>query len=242
MYYAILSDIHGNMVALQSIILDMQQFDIRGIILLGDLIDYGMESNEVVSYIKNNNDHEIVCNIWGNHERAILLQDYSKFSSQRGVDCAKNTAKLLSIETKEYLENCMVKDGIKEFKINNKKCLSVHGSLEDHYWKAISPDDVRGDYCKYDVVFSGHSHYSHMFSKFYNAEDPDRRNKHAVMFINPGSVGQPRNHNPRVQYALADFGSMSVQLRAVEYDVESAMSLYDGNVDSFYKNRLRNGI
>ncbi len=215
--------------AFQSIILDMQQFDIRGIILLGDLIDYGIESNEVVSYIKNNNDHEIVCNIWGNHERAILLQDYSKFSSQRGVDCAKNMAKLLSIETKEYLENCMVKDGIKEFKINDKKCLSVHGSLEDHY-------------CKYDVVFSGHSHYSHMFSKFYNAEDPDRRNKHAVMFINPGFVGQPRNHTPGAQYALADFDSMSVQLRAVEYDVESAMSLYDGNVDSFYKNRLRNGI
>lgn len=242
MYYAVLSDIHGNMLALQSIVKDMQCFDIRGIILLGDLIDYGMQSNEVVNYIKNSIDREIVCNIWGNHERAILFQNYSMFSSQRGVDCAQNTAKLLSIGTKNYLENCMVTDGILEFKINDKRCLAVHGSLEDHYWKAISPDNVRGDYCKYDFVLSGHSHYSHMFSKFYDVEDPDRRNKHAVVFINPGSVGQPRNHNPKAQYAVVDFESKSVQLRAVEYDVGTAMSLYDDSVDAFYKKRLQYGI
>ena len=52
--YAILSDIHGNMYALEKVVEDMEKYNIEGIILLGDLIDYGMQSNEVVKYIKEN--------------------------------------------------------------------------------------------------------------------------------------------------------------------------------------------
>ena len=62
------------------------------------------------------------------------------------------------------------------------------------------------------------------------------------MFINPGSVGQPRNHNPKAQYALLDTKTMSVNLRAVSYDVNKAMALYNGSVNRFYMDRLKNGI
>ena len=123
-----------------------------------------------------------------------------------------------------------------------RKALAVHGSLEDRYWKAVGPENVRGDYSSYDVVFSGHSHYTHMFTRFYDHADPERRNKHAVLFINPGSVGQPRNHNPAAQYALLDIRTMTVVLRAVPYDVEAAMASYDGSVDDFYRARLKTGV
>ena len=68
------------------------------------------------------------------------------------------------------------------------------------------------------------------------------RNKKAVLFINPGSVGQPRNHNPNAQYALLDTDSMGVELRYVKYPNDKAMDLYDGNIDDFYRLRLKNGI
>ena len=71
--YAILSDIHGNLFALREVANDFE--DIDYIILLGDLIDYGMQSNEVVEYIKENFSSKIICNIWGNHEKAILKED-----------------------------------------------------------------------------------------------------------------------------------------------------------------------
>ena len=92
--YAILSDIHGNLFALKEVIDDFKDIDF--IILLGDLIDYGMQSNEVVEYIKENLSSKIICNIWGNHEKAIMTQDFNHFSSKRGVESAKFTINLPS--------------------------------------------------------------------------------------------------------------------------------------------------
>lgn len=238
--YAILSDIHGNLFALREVANDFE--DIDYIILLGDLIDYGMQSNEVVEYIKENFSSKIICNIWGNHEKAILKEDFNHFSSQRGVDSAKFTNSQLKDEVKDYLNNDLVQEGKFEFEIGDKKVLAVHGSLNDYYWKAIFPDNVNGDYLDYDIVLSGHSHYPHIFHKFYDADNPDMRNKKSVLFVNPGSVGQPRNHNPDAQYAVLDSESMSIELKSVKYPKDKAMELYDGSIDDFYRKRLENGV
>ncbi|MBO4637538.1 MAG: metallophosphoesterase family protein [Clostridiales bacterium] len=240
--YAIISDIHGNLSALGKIDEDLRNYDIEGIILLGDLIDYGMQSNETVGFVRNNWSDKIICNIWGNHERAILTPDYDHFSSSRGVECARYTASVLSPETVSYLNGELDHSGTNELIIDGRKILAVHGSLEDPYWKSVCPDNVRGDYSPYDIVLSGHSHYSHCFTKFYDVDDPVMRNKKAVTFINPGSVGQPRNHNPKAQYALLDVSSMNVIMRAVSYNIDAAMALYNGQVDEFYKTRLKNGV
>ena len=238
--YAILSDIHGNLFALEEIINDFK--DIDSIILLGDLIDYGMQSNEVVEYIKDKLSSKIICNIWGNHEKAILTEDFNHFSSQRGVESAKFTASQLNDEVKDYLNDELIHEGKLEFELDNMNALAIHGSLLDNYWKAIFPDNLNGDYCDYDIVLSGHSHYPHVFQKFYEVDNPDMRNNKSVLFINPGSVGQPRNHNPNAQYAILDTETMSVELKAVEYPVDEAMDLYDGSIDEFYQTRLKNGI
>ncbi|MBO4915167.1 MAG: metallophosphoesterase family protein [Oscillospiraceae bacterium] len=240
--YAILSDIHGNLFALEAVARDMERFAVEGIILLGDLIDYGMQSNEAVEFIESKWEDKLVCNLWGNHERAILTPDFTRFSSQRGVESAKHTATVLTEKTRRYLCDCLVREGHTELVLAGRRVLAVHGSQEDVYWKAIAPGNLRGDYCGYDLVLSGHSHYSHFFQTFYETEDPDRRNRHATFFINPGSVGQPRNHNPAAQYALLDPATMSVDLRAVEYDVSTAMLLFDGSVDDFYRARLKYGV
>lgn len=240
--YAILSDIHGNLFALKEVINDLNNQNIDSIILLGDLIDYGMQSNEVIEYVKDTFLEKIICNIWGNHEKAILTKDFTHFSSKRGVESAKFTESQLTAESNDYLNNELIQDGKYEFEIANKKILAVHGSLNDYYWKAIFPDNLNGDYSDFDIVLSGHSHYPHVFQHFYEVDNPDMRNKKAVLFINPGSVGQPRNHNPNAQYAILDTDSMGVELRYVKYPKDKAMALYDGSVDDFYCKRLENGI
>ena len=239
--YAILSDIHGNLHALKEVIDDLNNQNIESVILLGDLIDYGMQSNEVVSFIKDNIDN-IICNIWGNHENAVLMQDFNHFSSQRGVNSAKFTASQLRKDSKNYLNTELIHEGKYEFDIGDKKVLAVHGSLNDYYWKAIFPDNLNGDYSAYDIVLSGHSHYPHAFQKFYEVDNPKFRNKKSVLFINPGSVGQPRNHNPNAQYAILDSELMSVELKSIKYPKKDAMALFDGSVDDFYRKRLENGI
>ena len=80
------------------------------------------------------------------------------------------------------------------------------------------------------------------FYHFYDCDDEARRNKKAVLFVNPGSVGQPRNHNPNAQYTILDFENLSVEMCAVPYDVERAMSLYSDQVDLFYRDRLKYGV
>ena len=240
--YAILSDIHGNLFALKEVFDDLINQEIESIILLGDLIDYGMQSNESVEFIKENLSSKIICNIWGNHERAILTKDFNHFSSARGVESAKFTDSVLSDVSREYLNDELVHDGKIEFDLDGKKVLAIHGSLNDYYWKAILPDNLNGDYIDFDIVLSGHSHYPHVFQKFYDFENPDMRNKKSVLFINPGSVGQPRNHNSNAQYAILDTDSMGVELRYVEYPKDKAMALYDGSIDDFYCKRLENGV
>ena len=167
--YAILSDVHGNLQALEAVHNDMKKFSINGIILLGDLIDYGMQSNEVVDYLKKVIlvNTPAICNIWGNHEKEILEDSFSGFSSKRGEESARNTAKYLREDIKNYLREDLDKNGYSEFFLEGKRCLAVHGSKEDSYWKSITPEELRGVYSEYDIVFSGHSHISHCFSKFY---------------------------------------------------------------------------
>ena len=240
--YAILSDIHGNLFALEEVFRDLASQDIDSIILLGDLIDYGMQSNEVVEFIRKEFSSKIICNIWGNHENAILTGDFSHFSSQRGVESAKFTDSVLTQDSRDYLNEELVREAKLEFELDGKKALAVHGSLNDYYWKAIFPDNLNGNYVDYDIVLSAHSHYPHVFQKFYEFDNPLMRNKKSVLFINPGSVGQPRNHNTNAQYAILDAELMSVELKSVEYPKYEAMGLFDGSVDEFYKKRLENGI
>lgn len=244
--YLILSDIHGNVSAFEAVLNDCKADVFSGVILLGDCIDYGMRSNEIIQILIKLKQScwkdKVITDIWGNHERLVVANDLEHLSSDRGRRMAQYTKEHLSRESIDYLQSAMRTEGADSFALNNFRCLAVHGSLEDNYWKSITPDSLKGDYRQYDIVFSGHSHYSHCFTCFYPAENVQLRNKKAVMFINPGSVGQPRNQNPYAQYAVISFPSKRVELRAVEYDVQAEQALYPAEVDEFYRTRLKYGV
>lgn len=238
----IMSDIHGNLNALESVLLDAGKYDIGKCILLGDLIDYGIRSNEAVAIISGLK-YEIICNIRGNHEDAIINGEYQRFSSDRGRESAKNTRRNLNSFSWSYIKNEMSPCGSREFMLNGKKCLAVHGSLKDEYWKSISPGEDLSAYYDYDYVFSGHSHLPHFFGYFHKTDDPATRNKKKTIFINPGSVGQPRNLNNHAQYAIFDPVTEEIFMKKVSYDIEGEQSAFEGQpVDRFYRDRLKGGV
>lgn len=238
----ILSDIHGNLTALRAVLKNVSEnYNIDCCIMLGDVIDYGMRSNEVIEELKKL-PYPIICNIWGNHEQAVIHGKYGRFSSERGRKCAAYTRSILTSGSREYIQKEMEEGGIYEFKLEGRECLAVHGSLEDVFWKCI---DISGElisYQKYDYVFSGHSHLPHMVEKYYHSEDTLRRNKKKTTFVNPGSVGQPRNLNPSAQYAVLDMESERICLDKCRYNICREQEYYKGQVDEFYKNRLEMGI
>lgn len=237
----ILSDIHGNVTALNAVMEKVRESQIDSCIFLGDLIDYGMHTNEVIEVLSTV-PYTVVCNVWGNHEYSIITGDYSGYSSLRGQQCAKYTHSLLNEESWNYLQFRMENTGKHEFEIHQKKCLAVHGSLEDMYWKSLRVGEGLENYGKYDVVFSGHSHIPHFFEQYFAVNNPTYRDKKKTIFINPGSVGQPRNHNPMAQFAIFDIDTEEVWMEKVAYDIEKEQKAFVGQVDSFYQNRLTLGI
>ena len=225
---------------MRNVLDDSEKMGAEKIILLGDIIDYCMHSNEAIELLRKA-EGRIICNIWGNHEYAIMNDDYGRFSSERGVVSAKHTKSILTDASFDYIRK-MESSGRTELEIDGKRILCVHGDMKDSYWATINTSSDLSSYEGYDYVLSGHSHIPHFFEQYYKVDDPKMRNKRKCIFINPGSVGQPRNHNNKSQYCIIDFGTEEISFRRIEYDIDSEMDAFDGSVDDFYRERLRNGV
>ena len=99
----ILSDIHGNREALFVILDSVKKNGAESIIILGDIIDYGPHSDEVIEMIKEF-PLPLICNIWGNHESAVMNEEYERFSSERGRESAIFTRNNLSEKSFSYIK------------------------------------------------------------------------------------------------------------------------------------------
>ena len=237
----VLSDIHGNKTALEAVIIYLKKFKAEQLIILGDIIDYGPHSNEVIKIIQGC-QIPILCNLWGNHEQSITEENYKYFSSNRGKIAAKYTHSILNNNSWNFIRNSMNKKGMVEFIVEGKFCLAIHGSLQDIYWKSIMPGDDLKEYRKYDYVFSGHSHLPHYFAEYYKVDNPVTRNRKKTVFINPGSVGQPRNLCPLSQFSIWDTKTEEIIMAHVPYDIKKEQKKFTKDVDVFYKTRLEDGI
>ena len=241
MKLAIISDLHGNLSAVENVVSYCRSNDVSSIAILGDVIDYGPHSNEVIELISEP-DMKVVCNIRGNHEHAILNEIYDRFSSKRGIECAKYTRRTLRPSSLRYLSESVKNAGIHEFELCGYRFLAVHGNIEDEYWGTLKPTDDLSMYGCYDYVLSGHSHIPHLFDTYHKVNDPLMRNSRKTTFINPGSVGQPRNHDPRAQFVIMDLDNGSIQFCRIPYDIEVEQRAFNDAIDPFYKDRIKWGI
>ena len=242
MRLALMSDIHANVTALKAVLEEIARRRVNKFVLLGDLVNYGMRPNEIVDMIRDMDD-KFVAKIWGNHEKAVMDNDTTRFATDRGRAILHYTQKRLSQESIDFINNKMNRDGTCTLEIDGKKFLLVHGILGDPYWGKFTPAELmREEYAPYDFVLTAHSHVCHYFEVLFKADSPSTRNKKKTVFINPGSVGQPRNINPCAQFGILDTEMTEYEHICVPYDIEAEQKLYTDEVDVFYKNRLTLGI
>ena len=243
MRLVLLSDIHANVTALQAVLKDIESIgSFDAFVVLGDLVNYGPRPNEVIDIIQQL-PHPILVNLWGNHEYSLFGGSLDRFSTDRGRVVLNYTDSILTASSREYLETDMIHEGLLEKHIKGKHFLFVHGDLDDPYWGTLKVEGMNDDrYAKYDYILSGHSHIPHYVEFFYPSNDVQFRNKKRSVFINPGSVGQPRNHNPYAQYGILDTQTGGYEHRAVRYDVVEEQVIFSKFVDPFYKTRLSLGI
>ena len=232
----LLSDIHANLTALRAVLTHAaNKYGVAlPIIHLGDVIDYCMRPNETINELAQVSDR-FVANIRGNHEMAYFGVEADRFSSSRGLEANQFTQRHLDGDGKRFISKMEV--GEKELVLDGRRILCVHGDLHDLYWGKM-PVEEMNDACyeSFDFVFSGHTHVPHLRYVF------DKKTGRKTVFVNPGSVGQPRNCNPLAQYAVVDLENYAVSFEGVSYDIVIEQELFNEELHSYYRERLSKGI
>src|SRR3989338_220332 len=223
---AIIADIHGNLEALEAVLKDISNKNVDDIVCLGDLVGYAANPNEVVDLIKKKG---IRC-IKGNHDlNAVTLEKLDWFN-ERAQEALKFTNKVLTEENKKFLMDLPETLELKD----KNKLFAVHGSTKDPLYEYLDPtvdEDLIKDMLdeqKADVLVCAHTHL------------PDLKRFELKVFLNPGSVGQPRNNNSKSQYAILDLGNINfVSFETVEYDIDTAAKkIIQAGLPRFLADRL----
>jgi predicted phosphodiesterase len=222
MRVAVVSDIHGNRHAFEAVLDQIAASDCRELWCLGDLVGYGADPDACVELAR---EHAAVC-LAGNHDLgvtgAIPLEQFS-----RGAALAATwTQETIRPETREYLE------ALKPVRIDEAVDL-YHASPRDPVWEyVLSP--LQAELCldaqQHRIALIGHSHVALSFSRLPGAAatgetrdaDVELDLEVGEWLINPGSVGQPRDGDPRAAWLELDLDGWRAVYRRTDYDIAGA--------------------
>ncbi|MEM1158565.1 MAG: metallophosphoesterase family protein [Verrucomicrobiota bacterium] len=219
--FGICSDIHGNWEALQAVLHDMESHGVTQKICLGDIVGYGADPERCVRQIKDN-DWVVLT---GNHEEGLIYPEMLEYFNDAAVAGILWSREQIGSAELAWLS------GLPHV-IRGSSYELVHASLDEPMnWEYVmSRDEAERHFdCQQSLAcFCGHTHSGmiwrkgrRIYSKIPTARKfslPDRQK----VLINVGSVGQPRDGNPKASYVLFKPEQRTVQFRRVQYDVESA--------------------
>jgi putative phosphoesterase len=186
MRIAVISDIHGNFPALQAVLKDIEKEKTDTIYCLGDLVGYYCMIDEVIETIRLLN----IKTLLGNHDYALL---YNEGIIPRSKTCTNILTRQLKEIKKENLDFLKTFEKSFTFSYRDKNFFSVHGGLKDpidEYIHDIDDSYFEENKFMHDILLSGHTHI------------PRNEVFGTKRYLNPGSVGQPRDGNPAASYLL----------------------------------------
>lgn len=206
MQIGVISDIHSNIVALEAVLRKLEEERPEKILCAGDLVGYYPFPDETVSRVR---DVEALC-VLGNHDFGLITDTPREFNrmAKRALDWNRRN---LSEENLVYLEEL---PETRRLIIDDLDIFIAHGSpnhpIDEYIWK----EDIDEEFLNRsfetipDVVILGHTHrpYVQIIGE--------------TVCLNPGSVGQPRDGDPRASFAVIDTESYEVEIRRVEYEID----------------------
>jgi predicted phosphodiesterase len=213
----VISDIHANYPALEAVLASVVTVD--AVWCLGDLVGYGPHPNECIERISSLPN--LTC-LLGNHDAAVIdSRNIEKFNDEAG-HAIYWTRRNLNDSNLEYLSS------LSEMVTTDWVTLT-HGSPRNPTWEyLIDPLTAMINFAFFDtqIALVGHSHLPLVFTVDKENDKVDRKLMKAdeVMnittraILNPGSVGQPRDHDPRASYGILDPEALTWELHRVEYD------------------------
>jgi predicted phosphodiesterase len=221
MLILILSDIHSNSSALEAVLTSAGHFD--AVWCLGDLVGYGSDPNECIERVRHL--PKLVC-VKGNHDAATLGElDLQTFNHEASLAISW-TKHEINASSRDFLLKLPEKQVVGDVTL-------VHGSPRNPVWEYMT-DYLAAlqafPYFDNRLCFVGHTHVPALWQENLNEKTPPLVHEYVKMSItgrailNPGSVGQPRDHDRRAAYALFDPDRSTWELRRVEYDIASVQA------------------
>ena len=251
MRIAILSDIHANLEALEAVLEHLETVHVDECICLGDIVGYGADPNGCIERIRARTDHVVV----GNHDHAAVGLTDTVYFTPHAREAARWTAGRLTPTHRLYLKRL-------PFVLTRNDALCVHSTPDDpEEWRYVfTPPEIRACMEQIESRFCliGHSH-----RPFICIEDPPtcseadgagggnklsvlypfaRMGREARALVNVGSVGQPRDRDPRAAFAVMDEEAGTVEILRVEYDIRRTQrKILRAGLPEFNAERLEYG-
>ena len=240
MRIAVISDIHGNLEALNTVLSASKELEVDRYICLGDIVGYGANPNECIDLVREWADLVIA----GNHDHAAVgLTDVTDFNPFARY-AALWTARTLTSANRDYLIELPLL-------IEEPEATFVHAEPEKptewRYIRSLYEASACLDWIRGKLCFIGHSHQPFMVSK----EDTTgvqvipyvtEIDSKAKYLINVGSVGQPRDHDERASFALWDRKEGTLEIVRVAYEIEKTQrKIRDEGLPPFLADRLAHG-
>ena len=240
MRYGIISDIHGNLEALEAAIDALSREKIDRYLCVGDIVGYGADPGECIEKTKSLNPIIVL----GNHDAASAgITDTEKFT-----DAARKAV----IWTKKNLKESDIAF-LKGLSLiyKNEDLVLAHGTLHEPEKFHYMLDDVTAretfNLMTRAICFVGHSHAPGIFSYKgdrldYFYKEKTKLSRGELLIVNAGSVGQPRDGDPRLSYSVYDTEALQVELKRITYDIPKAQKkIVDAGLPAFLAYRLGAG-
>ncbi len=241
MRHALISDIHANLEALEAVLKDIATQRIDTIHSLGDMIGYGSDPLACLELVRSNCDTMLL----GNHEHAALGHLDQEHLNPVAQVSLTWTQEQLNDRAFSIIAECTMNKAVGNAQL-------VHASPympgEWHYILTAGEADAAFRSFVEQICFVGHTHLPMIFTE---AEQFEHRRKvghdfepdeEARYIVNVGSVGQPRDNDPRACYAIYDTDAQEISYRRVDYDIQrTQQKMQQANLPAMLITRLAAG-
>jgi putative phosphoesterase len=245
---AVISDIHGNLEALEAVFKAIEMDGVDYVIHLGDLVGYNASPRECLQLLQRKR----AVSVLGNHDHAVLEPDSADNFNVLAFQALAYSIRQLSQQDRQYIL------GMPRTEVLWDRYLVCHGtpeSLETYILNIFQAKRIfnllNRHYSGIRVCFFGHTHIQHVWASDPRGKvlsPPDSSDSLALepehlYLVNPGSVGQPRQKDNRARYVLFDTDREVLTFRAISYDIRKAQDkIRKARLPEYLALRLQDGI
>jgi diadenosine tetraphosphatase ApaH/serine/threonine PP2A family protein phosphatase len=237
---AVFSDVHGNLQSLEAVLEAIKDEEVQQLFCCGDIVGYGGNPNECIEMVRDLGCPVVV----GNHDYAALDLTSTDYFNEVARAAIQWTKTVLHDDHATFLKNLGFAHAKEDYYIVHA---SPRSPEEWNYIITMGEAELNFHYFEQKFCFIGHSHQPFIVEQKEDNLNCPRTptieiNDDARYLVNVGSVGQPRDRDPRACYTICDLEKKTIEIKRIDYDIAGAQrAILDNNLPRELAERLAYG-